>query len=357
MYIKSKNLFSKVFPSSAEPSLYSASLLSYFHSSSISYTNSSSSTDSSSRPIYHEPIAQHHRDTNPPPPQEPPPPPPPPLPARNSDMCVGAEHSIIYSPDSNYPRLKINIPSHGYSSLESKLSGQSKLQALLRRPSLPSRVVTHELNLERATPQSEVESLMIETTDYVKDIKKRRKNIHATLLRERTPGERLRRMLGYRIEQRLVKVLSTRRTYSRRKRPQKKTKKARRNSSTNFKKKFFAPQNFFHRLSKKISRRGKSRLKSYYMDFDNHDCSDTCDCSSRSPTPRFIVDRQGAIRWPPFKINNEGDRDDENQSIPEQTDDVGIENFTLKKPLTLTESSISVPRVLGWLQVEYEEFL
>jgi len=104
-------------------------------------------------------------------------------------------------------------------------------------------------------------------------------------------------------------------------------------------------------MSNKFSRRGKSRLKSYYMDFDNHDCSDICDCSSRSPTPRFIVDRQGAIRWPPFKITNEGGSNDENKSYPEQTDDVGIENFTLKKPQTLTEPSTSVPRVLGWLQV------
>lgn len=68
------------------------------------------------------------------------------------------------------------------------------------------------------------------------------------------------------------------------------------------------------------------------------------------------MDRQGAIRWPPIRLSDERDirdirdtDDDEGRdSVPGH---VGIENFTLKNPLSTTESSSDPPRVLGWLQV------
>lgn len=329
------------------------------------------STSSGSGPgpdlIYHEPLppgeAGEARS----------PPPPPPLPARNTLLAPATtEHSIIYSLDSNYPRLRINIPiSNGYSSLESGLSsGQSKLQTLIgRRPSLPSRIVTHEVNIARHSPQSEVESLVIETQEYVRDINRRRRNIHATLLRERTPGERLRRMLGYRIERRLVKALSTRKnrrsTRSRKRLKKDLSQKSRpisvssHNQAKLFSRTRFASGNFFRRLTRKISPQRKSRPRKYFLDFDksNGSISSECSCPSRSPTPRFIVDRQGAIRWPPIKLSDDerdnSDKTDEEDrgNVLELSDRVGIENFTLKKPQNSTASSSVPPLVLGWLQV------
>ena len=286
------------------------------------------------------------------PPEQPPPPPPPPLPKRNSDIYhLASEHSIIYGHESQYPQLKIKIPSnsgYGYSSLESALSDRSKLQALMRRPSLPSRLTTAELNIQRLTPQSEEESLVIETKEYVKDIKKRRKDIHATMLRERTPGERLRRMLSYRIEQRLVKVLSDRKSRSgTKKRPKKSAKKTRlyhksKGSYRNKNKirKFFQSHNFFGKV---MGKPRKSQLKTFILDYDKSpDDSDSCDCSLRSPSPRFIVDRQGEIRWPPIKLSDQ----------EPATENVGNENFSFKTPLSPTDSSQNAPRVLGWLQVK-----
>ena len=368
MYIKSRNLFSQVFPSPSS-SLYSSSLLSFFHSSSNTLTSTSSGSGLGPDLIYHEPLPPGQASSPPPPPE---PPPPPPLPARNNLLVPATtEHSIIYSLDSNYPRLRINVPiSNGYSSLESKLSsGQSKLQALIkRRPSLPSRIITHEVNVARQTPQSEAESLMIETQEYVRDINRRRRNIHATLMRERTPGERLRRMLGLRIETKLVKVLSTRKS-RRSSRTRKRLKKSlsqksrrssvsSRNQSKLFSKTRFAPGNFFRRLTRKISPQRKSQPRKYLLDFEkNSGSSSDCSCPSRSPTPRFIVDRRGAIRWPPIKLSDERDTNDDDgeerdgvTSLPRGH--VGTENFTLKNPLSMTESSSDPPRVLGWLQVK-----
>jgi len=316
-----------------------------------------SSTNTSAKPdiIYHEPLTS----TSPPPPPEPPPtpPPPPPLPKRNSDSILNTtEHSIIYGHNSGYPQLQINIPStNGYSSLESKLSDRSKLQALIRRPSLPSRIVTHELNLARMTPQSEVESLVIETNEYVRDMKRRRNDIHATLMRTRTPGERLRRMLGYKIEQRLVKVLSTRKSRTSTKK-RKSTKKPTHADKNEIKRKRFSPREMFYKLTKKA----QPQQRRYFLDFDKFPDSNEGE-SSRCPTPRFIVDRQGEVRWPPFKISEKDIDTKYDKESPEETgvESLGIENFSLRKPQSLTEpsSELEVPRVLGWLQVNSDSHI
>jgi len=70
------------------------------------------------------------------------------------------------------------------------------------------------------------------------------------------------------------------------------------------------------------------------------------------------VDRQGAIRWPPIKLSDADQAQDHDTDDGEQRDGVpgllghvGIENFTLKNPLSSTESSSDPLRVLGWLQV------
>ena len=73
------------------------------------------------------------------------------------------------------------------------------------------------------------------------------------------------------------------------------------------------------------------------------------DCSSRSPTPRFIVDRQGEIRWPPIKMNDTDALD----NIDNDNDAAADDNFTLKNPQDMTDSSPdAAPCVLGWLQVQ-----
>ena len=88
---------------------------------------------------------------------------------------------------------------------------------------------------------------------------------------------------------------------------------------------------------------GKPRLEKYIFDFDLLGPPGQSGEVSRSSSPRFIVDRQGAVRWPPFKIGGEA------QSDPEQSEELGIENFTLKKPQS--DHSSEAPCVLGWLQV------
>ena len=92
---------------------------------------------------------------------------------------------------------------------------------------------------------------------------------------------------------------------------------------------------------------GKPRLEKYIFDFDLLGPPGQSGEVSRSSSPRFIVDRQGAVRWPPFKIGGEA------QSDPEQSEELGIENFTLKKPQS--DHSSEAPCVLGWLQVSFCE--
>lgn len=218
----------------------------------------------------------------------------------------------------------------------------------------------------RDTPLSEAESLVIESTQYVRDIRKRRDNIHATLLRDTNPGDRLRRMLGYRIEQRLVKVLSSRKSRNNtKKRPQKKksfTPTKNRQSKLSYKKankfrRFFSSPGLLKKLTKKFVRRKNPHLMYYGDNYDgDDDLPSDIEGLSRSPTPRFIVDRQGAFRWPPIRIGEEVENEDENtiQPVLEHSDhssaNLGIENFTLKKPVTQTSSD--APCVLGWLQVK-----
>jgi len=267
-----------------------------------------------------------------------------------------SELSIIYGRESSAPPLEILLPSSGsfgsagYSSLDSRVRS--------RHSSLPSRArphVNYELNLARHTPISEGDSLVIETREYVRDIKKRRNNIHATLLRATHPGERLRRMLGYRIEQRLVKVISQRKS---RTNTRKRTKKKKRRNSfvtdnkANYRKQFrlrklFQPQKLVRQITGKLTR--KRTLEKYIFDFGlAGDTPAGEEETSRSSSPRFIVDRGGAVCWPPFKIGDAGNIQSELEL--DQSPDLGIENFTLRKPQS--DHSTDAPCVLGWLQVK-----
>jgi len=361
LYIKANQAFSRLFSSFSTPSsIYSSSLLSYFYSAS---SERSSGASSRQELIYNEPSSSTRSTPTPTPPT----PPPPPLPKRNSIIYPSPdiEHSLTYGLESNSPHLRINIPARSSATLESKKSKERS-----RRPSLPPRLITHELNHSRATPHSESDSLVIESAQYVRDIQKRRDNIHATLLRDTNPGHRLRRMLGYRIEQRLVKVLSSRKSRTNtKKRPHKKKRSSpideNRQSKLSYKKtnqlrNFFSSPGLFRKFTRKFVRRKNSQLKNYILDYvdDNYDEEMPSDIEgvSRSPTPRFIVDRQGAFRWPPIRLGEDGASADENtiQPVIEHSDNpsanLGIENFTLKKPLTHTASD--APCVLGWLQVK-----
>jgi len=337
--------------------VYSSSLLSYFYSAS---SERSSGASSRQELIYNEPSST--RST--PIPPSPPPPPPPPLPKRNSIIYPSpdAEHSLTYGPESNSPHLQINIPARSSATLESKRDKQ-----ILRRPSLPPRLISHELHRARETPHSESDSLVIESTQYVRDIQKRRDNIHATLLRDSNPGHRLRRMLGYRIEQRLVKVLSSRKSRNNtKKRPHKKKRKSvvEKNvyqSHSNRFRRMLSSRGIFGKFTQRFFPRKNSQLKNYILDcvddLEENEVPSDLEGFSRSPTPRFIVDRQGAFRWPPIRIEEDGVKHDENNAIhpviehsDEPSANLGIENFTLKRPLTQTSSD--APCVLGWLQVK-----
>ena len=74
--------------------------------------------------------------------------------------------------------------------------------------------------------------------------------------------------------------------------------------------------------------------------------------TSRSSSPRFIVDRGGAVCWPPFKIGDAGNIQSELEL--DQSPDLGIENFTLRKPQS--DHSTDAPCVLGWLQVSLMKY-
>lgn len=108
----------------------------------------------------------------------------------------------------------------------------------------------------------------------------------------------------------------------------------------------FQPNKLLRQFKRKLT--GKPRLEKYIFDFDLLGPGQSGEVS-RSSSPRFIVDRQGAVRWPPFKIGG-GGGDPLSQADPEQTEELGIENFTLKKPQS--DHSSEAPCVLGWLQVK-----
>jgi len=298
----------------------------------------------------------------------PPPPTPPPLPKRNSVIFPSPEagHTLVYSKDSP-KQLHIRLAHTGtphMDTIESKRSSSIKDLASEDQLALPQSpdVITHELHGERHTPQSESESLVLESTAYVKAIRQRRKAAHATLLRANSsnPGARLQRMLGYRLEQQLVKVLSTRKTKSHSKNHGKRRKSKRKSKQLSESALYSPNRRKVPRLLRKISQRlgGKSKpLEKYILEFDDGDYHEEDvlpsehDVVSRSPTPRFIVDREGAFHWPPknIKLSNQGDAATGSKPEPlmAQSDEPSSpdhKNFTLK-------SSPNAPCVLGWLQV------
>ena len=109
----------------------------------------------------------------------------------------------------------------------------------------------------------------------------------------------------------------------------------------------FQPNKLLRQLRRKLT--GKPRLEKYIFDFDLLGPGQSGEVS-RSSSPRFIVDRQGAVRWPPFKIGGDGPHL-HSQADPELSEELGIENFTLKKPQS--NHSSEAPCVLGWLQVKF----
>ena len=225
-----------------------------------------------------------------------------------------------------------------------------------RRTSLGQ--VTHELHQRRghSTPQSEVESLILESKQYVDDIRARRDDIHATLLRGTAPGDRLRRMLGIRLERKMVKVsqgLRKSRTLTR-KRAKKKPKPARLKT----KPKVFADNNnskisFFRKVAKKLPWT-KPRLQNYILgdtSMADDDSPSDIDQVSNHSSPRFIVDRQGTFRWPPITVAIGEDEEVPTSSsgVPPAVALGTADNFTLARPKNT--SSEDGPSVLGWLQV------
>jgi len=106
----------------------------------------------------------------------------------------------------------------------------------------------------------------------------------------------------------------------------------------------FQPNKLLRQFKRKLT--GKPRLEKYIFDFDLLGPGQSGEVS-RSSSPRFIVDRQGAVRWPPFKI---GGGQHHSPEDPEHSEELGIENFTLKKPQS--DHSSEAPCVLGWLQVK-----
>lgn len=108
----------------------------------------------------------------------------------------------------------------------------------------------------------------------------------------------------------------------------------------------FQPNKLLKQLRRKLT--GKPRLEKYIFDFDLLGPGLSAEVS-RSSSPRFIVDRQGAVRWPPFKIPPDAAQHHSHED-PEQSEELGIENFTLKKPQS--DHSSEAPCVLGWLQVK-----
>jgi len=323
LYIKASQALSNLTASfSRHSSIYSSSLLSYF------YSADSDSSDTSEL-IYHEASSSRNGTPSPQP--------PPPLPKRNSNQSNQLSVTYPDGKDQN-PLLRIAMPPPTPES---------------RRTSLGQ--VTHELHQRRghATPQSEVESLVLESKQYVEDIRARRDNIHATLLRGTAPGDRLRRMLGIRLETQLVKVsqgLRKSRTVTR-KRGKKKKKPARLKT----KPKVFADNqsrmSFFRKVAKKLPWT-KPRLQNYILgdtSMADDDFPSDIDQLSNHSSPRFIVDRQGTFRWPPITVAIGDDEEVPSSGVPPAVALGTTDNFTLARPKNT--SSEDGPSVLGWLQV------
>ena len=218
--------------------------------------------------------------------------------------------------------------------------------------------MTHELHQRRGqnTPQSEVESLILESKQYVEDIRARRDNIHATLLRGTAPGDRLRRMLGIRLETQLVKVsqgLRKSRTLTR-KRAKKKKKPARLKTKPQvFAKNNHSKMSFFRKVAKKLPWT-KPKLQNYILgdtSMADDDFPSDIDQLSNHSSPRFIVDRQGTFRWPPITVAIGEDEEvpSSSSAVPPAVALGTADNFTLARPKNT--SSEDGPSVLGWLQV------
>jgi len=232
-----------------------------------------------------------------------------------------------------------------------------------RRTSLGQ--ITHELHKRRGptSPQSEADSFVLESKQYVQDIQARRDNIHASLLRGSAPGDRLRRMLGFRLEQRLIKVshgLRKNKT-STKKRP-----KNKKQQKPSLRLKSPQPGSRSRAVSAMLQRcvrqtPGLLRLLSKPLsrtpltpDTELHEDDDTEPPLSPSSTPRFIVDRQGAFRWPPISVTM--DDTDSALSLTHHHHSTSTavtlnttDNFTLARPNKT--NSEDGPSVLGWLQV------
>ena len=323
MYIKANEALSSFTSSfSHHSSIYSSSLLSYFYSA-----ESSSSSDTSEL-IYHEASSQGSSR------QATPTPLPPPLPKRNSNQSNQLSVTYPEGPD-QAPLLRIAMPSSNPES---------------RRTSMGE--VTHELHKRKglSTPQSEVDSLVLESKQYVQDIRARRDNIHATLRRGTGPGDKLRRLLGYRLEQRLVKVsqgIRKSRTNSK--------KRSKRKHKPSVKLKVKVPTHSKRSkvpLIRKISHRlpwVKTKPKNYILgDNPADNLPSDIDQISEHSSPRFIVDRQGTFRWPPISVDVEN-QDETSPSSPQARALSTTDNFTLARPKNT--SSEDSPSVLGWLQV------
>lgn len=212
---------------------------------------------------------------------------PPPLPKRNSVLVPAPGHSLHYGPDG---QLRLH-------------SGDNTLSGFARKSSLPahlsyspSLLVTHELNLARQTPLSEEESLILESKQYVREIKARRDNIHKTLVLTTHPGKKVQNMLGYRLEQRLVRAMSKKRKPSMKSRRRNRRKRGWKNRlfkmATNTQ-----PSRFFRRVRRKFSgrRAGFVRVES---DVDEDLYGGDSEHRSDIATPCLVVDKTGTLRWP-----------------------------------------------------------
>jgi len=168
----------------------------------------------------------------------------------------------------------------------------------------------------------------------VRDIRERRNDIHRTLLRGTNPGHKLRKILGYRLERRLVRAMSAK------KKPRPRQLSAARPAAAAG----------LQRLVRRVTRRSRrlaadwaTRWRSKqtgggeetedYGEFENS-------IRSGGSTPRLIVDKYGTLRWPPVKLG---------QSDPASKQVLDSDNFMLKMPSSDNSSS---PCVLGWLQVK-----
>lgn len=250
-------------------------------------------------------------------------------------------------------------------------SGHNSISGMARKSSLPahlsyspSLLVTHELNRARHTPLSEEESLILESKQYVREIKARRDNIHKTLVLATHPRKKLQKMLGYRLEQRLVRAMSKKRkpsVKSRRRHRRKRGWKSRlfKAAST------VQPAQFFRRVRRRFVYGGNDGMAGFVRvesDVDEDLYGDT-EQRSDIATPCLIVDKSGTLRWPRLltspgggDIASGGHTHSHDQGkILENSDN---NNFMLRNPSLATAADAGLsPAVLGWLQVNTDSHI